>query len=39
VGDVSICGHMRNACKILLGKPKGTRLIGSIGIDRRIILN
>jgi hypothetical protein len=30
--------YMRNANKILVGKPEGKRLFGRIGVDGRIIL-
>jgi hypothetical protein len=35
---VACKGKMRNACKILVGKPEGKRSLGNSGVDRRIIL-
>jgi len=36
VGQVACMGEMRNAYKILVGKPEGKRLLGRPSIDGRI---
>jgi len=38
VGHVAYMGQMRNACKILDGKPEGKRPLGTLSADGRIIL-
>jgi hypothetical protein len=37
VGHLACMGHMRNAYKILVGKPERKRHSGDLGIDGRII--
>jgi hypothetical protein len=38
VGRVARMGEMKNAFKILFGKPEGKRLPGRHGVDRRLTL-
>jgi hypothetical protein len=38
VGCVAWVGDMRNAYKILVGKPETKRPLKNLGVDRRIIL-
>jgi hypothetical protein len=37
-GHVSCVGEKRNACRVLVGKPEGTRPLGRLDIGGRIIL-
>jgi len=37
-GHVARIGEMRNAYKMLVGKPEGKRPLGNVGVDKRIIL-
>jgi hypothetical protein len=38
-GHIACMGEMRNACNILVGKPKGKRPLGRPGHNGRIILD
>jgi hypothetical protein len=36
--DVALTEEMRNACKILIGRPEGKKHLGGLSVDGRIML-